>query len=672
MRITTPLGTDVLMIRGFDGEEGISQLFSFNLDMFAEKTATVAFDKVLGQKVTVSFTLPGKQERHFNGIVRSMSRGARGEEFIHYQAEMVPQFWLFTKRRQSRIFQHKSVPDILKEVLEGIDTAYEIQGNFEKRNFCVQYHETDYDFACRLMEEEGIFYFFKHTADTHKMVVANTPQSHLDLPFASKLVYEEVVGESREDMRITRWEKEQELRSGKYTLWDHCFELPHKHLEAEQPTRDSVQIGRDTHKLKLGSANQNLEIYDWPGGYAKRFDGIDKSGGEQASEMSKIFEDNRRTVGIRMQQEEFSALVIHGSSDCRHMNPGFKFTLDRHFSDNGAYVLTSVRHNGMQGEMFRASHEPGQLKYSNEFTCIPVAHPFRPPRITPKPVVHGTQTAVVVGPSGEEIFTDKYGRIKIQFHWDREGKNDADSSCWARVASPWAGKNWGAISIPRIGQEVVVDFREGDPDQPIVVGSVYNADQMPPYKLPDDKTVSTLKSRSSKGGSPSNYNEIRMEDKKGKEQLFVHAEKNMDLRVKEEYREYVGKNRHIIVKESRTETVEKNGDITVKGNVTQKTDGNNSLNIGGSSDEKIGSKWAAEAGQEIHLKGGMKVVIEAGMELTIKGAGGFVKIDPSGVTIVGTMVMINSGGAAGSGSGASPGSPKAPDVADDGSKKDKL
>jgi type VI secretion system secreted protein VgrG len=660
MRITTPLGEDVLLIRGFDGEEGISRLFTFSLDLFGEKTAAIPFDQLLGQKVTVTVTLPGSKERHFNGIVRRIARAARGEEFIHYHAEMVPQFWLFTKRQQSRIFQKKTVPDILKKVLESIDTAVELQGSYPPRDYCVQYRETDFAFACRLMEEEGIYYFFKHTADSHKMVLADTPQSHPDLPNMPKISYEEVVGESREDMRITRWEKEQELRSGKYMLWDHTFHLPHRHLEAAQPTRDSVSAGRDTHKLKLGP-NDPLEIYDWPGGYAKR---PDSPSGHDA--------EGRRTAGIRMQQEEAPAVVIHGGSDCRHLNPGFKFTLERHFSDNGLYVLTWLRHAAMQGEMFRSSHEPGELKYTNEFSCIPHAAPFRPLMITPRPVVRGTQTAVVVGPSGDEIYTDKYGRVKVQFHWDRDGKNDADSSCWVRVAAPWAGKQWGAISLPRIGQEVVVDFQEGDPDRPIIIGSVYNPDQMPPYALPDNKTVSTLKSRSSKGGGASNFNEIRMEDKKGKEQLFIHGEKNMDLRVKEEYREWVGKNRHIVVKEGRKELVEKDAEVEVKGNVKEKIGGNHSLTVGSDSDEKVGQKWAVESGMEIHLKAGMKVIIEAGMQLTLKGPGGFVDIGPSGVTIQGTMVLINSGGAAGSGSGASPDSPEAPDKADDGSKFDKM
>ncbi len=671
VKVDSPLGTDVLLIRGFSGEEGVSRLFRFQLNLFAENHKNVVFDRVLGQKVTLTLELPGDQFRYFNGIVRCISRGARGTDFTDYYAEIVPQFWLLTKRVQSRIFQRKTVPDILKKVLEGLDTSFEIQGKFEPREYCVQYHESDYDFASRLMEEEGIYYFFKHDSGSHKMVLANTPQSHPDLPFDNTAIYEEVVGEQREDLRVTKWVKQQELRSGKYTLWDHCFELPHKHLEADKETLDSVQVGRTSHKLKVGS-NEKLELYEYPGEYAKRFDGINKGGGEQPAELQKIFEDNKRTVGIRMQQEETPALTIQGWSDCRHLMSGYKFTLERHFSDDGAYAITWIRHDCEQGETYRTSHDPGALHYRNEFTCIPMAHPFRPPRVTPKPIVPGSQTAVVVGPGGEEIFVDKYSRVKVQFHWDREGKNDSDSSCWIRVGTSWAGKQWGAIHIPRIGQEVIVDFLEGDPDRPLVTGSVYNADMMPPYKLPDNKTVSTLKSRSTKGGSASTYNEIRMEDKKDKEQLFIHAQKNMDVRVKEEYREWVGKNRHIIVKENRKETVEKGASVHVKGDVKEKIDGNFSLTVGGNSDEKIGTKWAVESGQEIHLKAGMKVVIEAGMELTLKGPGGFVKIDPSGVYVNGMMVYINSGGSAGSGSGASPQSPEDPDVADDGSKFDKL
>src|SRR5262249_55007498 len=263
----------------------------------AENRTDVSFDKLLGQAVTVTLLLPQGGKRYFNGICNRVSQGQRDNTFTHYHMEVVPMLWLLTKNSQSRIFQHVSVPDILKKVLAGLDVTYELQGTFHPRDYCVQYRESDFAFASRLMEEEGIFYFFKHTAKGHQMVVANTPQSHPDLPGLSKIIYEELKGGGRDEQRITAWEKVQELRSGKVTLWDHCFELPHKHLEADKAIQDSAAVGKVTHKLGVGS-NGRLEIYDYPGAYAQRFDGVDRGGGDQAGELGKIFEDNKRTVEI--------------------------------------------------------------------------------------------------------------------------------------------------------------------------------------------------------------------------------------------------------------------------------------------------------------------------------------------------------------------------------------
>jgi type VI secretion system secreted protein VgrG len=711
LTIDTPLGKDMVLLRGLSGREGVSQLFGFELDLIAENKTDVAFDKLLGQKVTAHLSLL-KGKRHFNGRCVRISQGERDEgekTFTSYRMEIVPDFWMLTRKAQSRIFQQMSVPDILKKVLVGFDVTYEIQGTFYPRDYCVQYRETDFNFASRMMEEEGIYYFFKHTDGNHTMVVANTPQSHADVPGPTQIIFEDVAGGFRHEDRISSWEKVQEWRSGKYTLWDHSFELPHKHLETEKLIQDSVTVGKVSHKLKV-SGNDKFEIYDWPGEYAQRFDGVDPGGGERPGDLQHIFEDNTRTANIRMQEEALGSLVIHGGSNCRHFMAGHKFSLQRHFSgEGGPYVLTSVHHSARGSGDFRGG-QTGEFRYRNEFTCIPQALPFRPSRVTPKPVVHGTQSAVVVGPAGEEIFTDKYSRVKVQFHWDREGKHDSKSSCWIRVGSPWAGKQWGMIHIPRIGQEVIVDFLEGDPDQPIVVGGVYNAEMMPPYKLPGMKTLSGLKSRSSLGGAPTNFNEIRFEDKKGKEQFFVHAERNMDVRVKNDsmesvlhdkhltvggekdgaksgdYKELVYRDVHLqnkrhleqhvggdmklliggqdgpgkldlVVKDDRKTLVEKSDHLHVKGARKEKVDGGLGLTVGGDLDAKIGKKMAAEAGQEIHLKAGMKVVLEAGAQLTLKGPGGFVDIGPSGVTIQGTTVLINSGGSAGSGSGASPASP---------------
>jgi type VI secretion system secreted protein VgrG len=655
MAITTPLGKDVLLLDTFSGKESISELFCFKLGMYAEDKTKVAFDQLLGQKVTV--TLQGDTPRYFNGIIRRLTQGQRVKGiqqdslFVRYEAEMVPQLWLLTKNVQSRIFQQKSVPDILKEVLKGIDMASEIQGTFAPRDFCVQYRESDFDFASRLMEEEGIYYFFKHSSSGHQLVLANTPQSHAAVPGPSPIEYEEVHGAAREDERISSWTKSQAIRTAKQTLRDHCFELPSDNLEAVEPVLSSVQAGTVTHQLTVGPSS-NLENYDFPGRYAQRFDGVDPGGSPQAGNLQGIYQDNKRTAKIRMQEETTPAVIIEAQSDCRLMTSGHKFTLKNHFDADGSYVITSVEHKSSIEGTYVQGEKQGSV-YANTFHCIPAALPFRPQRVTPKARVDGTQTAVVVGPSGEEIFTDKYGRVKVQFFWDRQGKNDANSSCWIRVGTLWGGKQWGGIHIPRIGQEVIVAFEEGDPDQPIVVGSVYNADQMPPYGLPDKKTQSGLKSRSSLKGGSDDFNELRLEDKKDSEEVYFHAQKDFNRVVENNDTLKVGSpkaddgSQTTEIYKDRTETVKTgnekltveqgNRDIIIKmGNDTHKVQqGNREVQIDMGNDTltiKMGNQTtklnvgssSTEAMQSIELKVGQSSV----------------KLDQTGVTIQGMTVSI--------------------------------
>lgn len=666
LRVDTALGPDVLLLVGLSGFEAISRLFTFHLDLLSEDRTLVKFDKVLGQTVVITILLPSGQPRFFSGICSRISEGARdGDEtftnFTSFRMEVVPLFWLLTRRAQSRIFQHMSVPDILRKVLAGIDVSFEISGTFEPRDYCVQYRETDFNFASRLMEEEGIYYFFKHSAAGHQLVLANTPQGHPNLPINNHIIYEGMIGGNRPEDRVFVWEKTQEIRSGKYTLWDHTFELPHKHLDATEPIVDSIAAGEVTHSFKVGQ-NDKLEIYDFPGEYAQRFDGVDKGGGEQPAELQKIFQDNKRTTKIRMQQEALHGLTIQGAGDCRQFTSGHKFSLERHFDANGDYILTSVSHSARLLD-YRSGSD-GSFTYENSFVCIPAALPFRPTRVTPKPSVQGSQTAVVVGPAGEEIFTDKYGRVKVQFHWDRQGKNDADSSCWVRVAQDAAGKKWGAFYLPRIGHEVLVDFLEGDPDQPIIVGAVYNASEMPPYKLPDERTKTVVfKSNTTPGGN--GFNEIRIEDKKGKEQIFIHGERDEDVRIKHDRMEWIGNDTHLVVKANQLESVQGDKHQLIKGDHNEKVDATASLTVGADLQEKVANKYALDAGMEIHLKSGMNLVIESGTTLTLKVGGNFININAGGIFIKGTMVMINSAGAAGSGAGSHPGSPKTPKDADD-------
>lgn len=664
IQIETPLGKDVLLLKSYTGQESISKMFSFSLELLSEN-ASISFDQIVGQRVGISINQPGDDKRYINGFVSRFCQSGGDSRFTHYQAEVVPWSWFLTRSAACRIFQNMTVPEIISKVFKDLgfnDFRNSLQGTYNQWDYCVQYRETAFNFVSRLMEQEGIFYFFDHDKDKHTLVLADRPGAHKPCPGQQKCRLDYTSGGYLQEDVIHDWRLEQEFRTGNYALRDYNFETPSTDLSVKEPSIVSVD------------GNNKYEIYDYPGEYAKKAEG-------------------EAIAKTRMQEEESTHLLATGSSNCRGFVAGFKFDLDGHSvrNMNKSYLLTEVHHSASVGESYDNESSGGEEQYSNHFACVPSSVPFRPARITPKPFVQGPQTAVVVGKSGEEIWVDKYGRVKVQFFWDREGKKDENSSCWVRVSQPLAGKNWGAMWIPRIGQEVIVDFLEGDPDQPIITGRVYNAEQMPPYTLPDNQTRGTFKSRSSKGGGSSNYNEIRFEDKMGSEQIFINAEKDMDHRVEQDSREYVGNDRSLIVKGNqkekvtgeqdnqigadRNESVGKDDSLNITGNQNVKVGQTMSLQVGQNLQEKSGQNYAHEAGMEIHLKAGMNVVIEAGMELTIKAGGNFVNIGPAGVAISGTLVMINSGGAAGSGSGSSPTAPKSPkdpDEADDGSKGSKM
>jgi type VI secretion system secreted protein VgrG len=636
----TPLGKDVLLLCAFEGREELSRLFHYTLDFWSEKDDLAAKD-VVGKPVTWTVHHDDDKPRHFHGVVRRFVAGSRHAQKLRaYRAEVVPWLWFLTRTADCRIFQKKDVTAIVKAVFEKFgfkDYSFNLRGSYPEREYCVQYRETAFDFLSRLLEEEGIFYFFRHEEGKHTLVLADQKSAYKDCPESKVFCHPGAVRLSH----ITEWEHQYEFRSGKWAATDYNFETPATDLGTKSTTVVPVADAK------------KYEIFDYPGRYGVKADGAERT-------------------RVRMEEEETPYDVVRGAGTCCTFTPGGKFTLTRHDckteADRG-YVLTAVEHQARDN-----SHVNGTegSYYRNRFTCLPDSVTFRPARTTPRPVVQGPQTAVVVGPSGEEIYVDKYGRVKVQFFWDREGKKDENSSCWIRVAENWAGKNWGIVFHPRVGQEVVVDFLEGDPDRPLVTGRVYNADQMPPYELPKNQTQSTIKSRSSKGGGAGNFNELRFEDKKDAEQVFLHAEKDMDWRVKNDSREFVGKDRHLVVKGNRLESVDKDQHAQVKGERREKVGKDLSQDVGGKRQDKVGGNYALDAGQEIHLKAGMKLVIEAGMEVTIKAGSNFIHLGPSGIDIQGTMVNINSGGAAGAGTGSSPQAPKDPDVADDGTKVGKL
>jgi type VI secretion system secreted protein VgrG len=652
MSLTTPLGENVLLLAGLTGTEAMSRLFSFNLELLSEQT-TIDFKSIIGENVTITIAQSDNSPRYFNGLVSRFGASGATDGFTRYQMEVVPWTWMLTRFADCRIFHNKTVGNIIEAVFAArgfTDYKLLLTASYQQLEYCVQYRETDFNFISRLMEQNGIFYFFQHDQGKHTMVIADSSSAHEPCPGQANAGYNPVSGGLDVEDVITTWDLDQMLMSGKYTHTDYNFKTPSTSLLVTEPT------------IHVVGGNSAFELFDYPGEYQVRGDGT-------------------TLAKLRMQEQEALHLVARGSSACRCFTTGYKFSLADHFvnSMNVPYVLTEIHHLASVGSTYGLDGGGGE-SYSNRFTCIPASVPFRAERVTPKPVVQGVQTAVVVGKSddkgasddgggdGEEIWIDKFGRVVVRFPWDRAGS----CSCRVRVSQDWAGQSWGAITIPRVGQEVIVSFLEGDPDRPIITGRVYNADQTVPYPLPDNQTRSTFKTRSSKGGGSDNYNELRFEDKKGNEQIFLRGEKDFDTRMKNDIREWAGNNRSLIVAQDQMEKA--GGDLhsQVTGNVNQKVGQNLSLQVGQNLYEKSGMNFAHEAGQIIHLKAGTTLVLEAGAELTLKVGGNFIDINPAGVTIVGTMVMINSGGAAGSGCGSSPTSPKDPDEADDGSKGKKM
>ncbi len=680
LAIGTPLGGDVLAVRSIAVQEQLGRLFHIEAELSSEN-ADIKLDDVVGHNVTVRINIGQNVERYFNGVVSRMAQTGNKGGYAHYHATIVPWFWFLTRTADCRIFQNKSIPDIIEEVFSGhglTDFRPSLSGSYSPREYVVQYRETDFNFVSRLMEAEGIYYFFEHENGKHTMVLADSISAHNPYPDYGEVTFQELEKGASGREVITEWTMEKEAQPVAYALNDFDFKKPKASLRANS------NVSRD-----YGAAQ--FEIYDYPGEYVAAGDGD-------------------RLTGVRLDELQSQYELLHGQANCRGIVTGSTFTLKSHPRDdqNREYLVTGASLHADAGE-FASGKAEGEF-FSCNFTAMDKSQQFRPTRLTPKPVVQGPQTAIVVGPSGEEIYTDEYGRVKLQFHWDRYGKSDENSSCWVRVSQEWAGKKWGAMRIPRIGQEVIVEFLEGDPDRPIVTGRVYNAEAMPPYPLPTEKTKSTVKSNSSKGGN--GFNEIRFEDKKGKEQIFVHAEKDEDVRVKNDSREWVGNNRHLIVIKDQTEKVKGNKHLTVEGNRVAKIQGNQSETVAGDNKtmvsgndhlsvqgsqktqigadhnldvsnnsnnacgndlsfkagmnihEKSGMNHAVEAGMTVHIKGGMSIVIEAGMEISLKAGGSFIDIGPSGVAISGAMVMINSGGSAGDGPDCSPTAPEDPDSPD--------
>lgn len=643
IRVDTTLGEDVLLLEGFEGEEAVSGSFRYTLDLLSEEES-IAPDDILRTPVLIRTLLSDGSSHAVHGLVNRFVQLGRVENLTSYQAEVVPWTWFLGLSTECRIFQNVSVLDIVQKVFKDrgySDFDVRCVHSYPSREYCVQYRETHLDFVARLLEDEGIFTFFEHSDDKHVLVLAddNSAFKPGEQPTV-RLVAEE--GPWQEEDVITVFRREHLVRPAGVRLRDYNYLKPSLNLEA------SIESGKGE------------ERYDYPGSYGEPSEG---------ERYARIILESQRATGE----------TIEGGSNVRAFRSGTRFKLKEHYAKeaNQDYVLTSVFHTVRAGDYRTWDSAP--FDYRNRFVAIPHATPYRPPRTTSKPMVRGSQTAVVVGKAGEEIWVDKHGRIKVQFHWDREGKRDENSSCWVRVATTWAGKGWGSIQIPRIGQEVVVDFLEGDPDSPLVTGSVYNGEQSPPMGMPQGGMKSGMISRSTKGGG--GYNEISIDDSKGKEGMTIHAQydrnttvENDDtlkvnnnrsgsiavddsLKVGSNQSIQVGANQTISVGGNRSASISGNDNLSVTGNHGVSVSGSESVSVsgpqtvtvggaqtvevGGAQSTKVGAAYGLKVGAAatvqasgpVTIEGAAVVKINAGASITLSAGGSTIDIGPGGITI---------------------------------------
>ncbi len=571
---------DAFRVASVSGSEGISSLFRYEFEL-ASPEHDLDLQSVPGKKGHL--TIKGVDgDRHVHGVVSRFEFVGRFEDLSRYRLALVPSLWVLGLRQDSRIFQDKPIPDIVKQVLKdaGIpdDTVeLKVHGEHAPWEYCVQYRESDLAFISRLMEQEGIFYFFVHDEKKSLLRIGDDPSDHPAAPDVGKLPVRPVHGMTADKETVSSFTIAEEVRPDSYAVRDYNFATPAVDL-----------TGTAKEKPGLGT-----EVFDFPGEY------------EDAGE-------GRNLAKLRLQELRATRRRGSGQSNCARLTPGHTFEVAEHArkDHNGKYLITEVLHRGAQPQVLERAARGGASSYGCSFTCIPADVPYRPPRTTPRPMAQGAQTAVVVGPAGEEIHTDEYGRVKVQFHWDRQGKKDENSSCWIRVAQPWAAAKWGSAFIPRIGMEVMVEFLDGDPDQPIVTGAVYNADNQPPYALPGSKTQSGLKSNSSLGGGGSN--ELRFEDAKGSEHVYLHGQKDWEIVIENDKSEEVKHDVEIKVGNDRSETIGKNRALSVGADKTETVSGKKSISVSKDHTEDIGENMTLSVAKNLKegVGGDMALSIE--------------------------------------------------------------
>lgn len=602
-QITTPLGANALLVRNYSGEEAVSELFHYELELYSQNP-NLDSTQIVGKAVTLQIPLSNGSFQYINGIVGRFTQAGMDNRFVTYLVELHPWLWMLTMSADCRIFQNMTTLDIVKKIFSDLgfsDFSDKTTGSYTALEYCVQYRETAYAFVSRLLEHEGISYYFTHDSSKHTMVLIDDTSSWGTCPGLTSARYVGRGPSYNSDDIIIDCSIDQAVTVDQYKADDYNFTTPATSLLA-------TASGSDTTR----------SIYDYPGLYDAQSDG-------------------ETITSRRLATMEAASTTLRGASLCRSFHAGATFTLANHYrSDlNASYVLRRLTLRGNQDE------------YSNSFEAFPAATAFHPPLVTPRPLIAGAQTATVVGKAGEEIWTDQYGRVVVQFHWDQLGQSDEKSSCWVRVAQGWAGNLWGSIFIPRIGQEVVVSFLEGNPDRPLITGCVYNANQAVPYALPDNQTRSTLKTNSSKGGT--GFNEICFEDKAGSEEIFIQAQKDMTVSVLNNESLTVAGTRTMSVTGNETHTNGANytstvsGDYTstVSGNYKLTISGNLSIEVSGSVSIKSGTDFTNNAGTSLTNKSGTDMMNDAGTTLTNKAAASQT-VDGGGLlTVKGGLVKIN-------------------------------
>jgi type VI secretion system secreted protein VgrG len=652
-----------LQVLEFKGREAISQPYAFDVELIGERP-DLGLESLLHQRAFLAFDQNGAG---IHGLIHRIAQGESGKRMTRYRLTLVPQLAYLAHRSNQRIFQHLTVEKIITQVLEehGILAGacqFQFGSLYPAREYCVQYDESDLHFVQRLCEEEGIHYHFQHSSEGHVLTFGD---DQTVFPRLAPLAYQQDSGLVADDPVIKHFGVRVETRTSQVTRRDYDFEKPRLQLEAKAD----------------GDAQPKLEDYDYPGRYTDR-------------------ERGRHLAKRALERHRHDFELAQGDGDSPTLVSGHFLDLTDHPREawNQLWLLTEVLHQGKQPQVLEESvlnlPSPIHVKgaggddyrdvggratqdaqaegasgdadfhqgYRNRFTATPWDVPYRPPLAHPKPRILGSQSAVVTGPAGEEIHCDEYGQVKVQFFWDRIGAVDEKTSCWLRVSSSWAGDRYGAIAIPRIGMEVLVTFLEGDPDQPLVTGCLYHAEHVVPYELPANKTRSVFKTLSSPGGG--GYNELRIEDRKGAEQIFVHAQRDWDENIEHDQKIRVGNERHDTIEANSYSHFKAEEHRTTHADRKTGIKANDHLTVGDSQHIKLGNGQFIQAGSEIHLSSGLKVVLEAGSELTLKGGGSFIKLDGGGVTLVGPVIKLNSGGAPGSGSGAAPVLPGAARPAD--------